>query len=670
MPNSPKLDELIAINLRYDAGSAALGTRAMAQVVAKLLYAGGKGVSHKPAELAKLAARSLGIGKLSSASVEEGLQFLALNKLARESQDRWLLTDRGYESIGFDLERATRRLESVIERHFPGRLERQAMVAWLNDACVAFYGLYGTQWAASLARRSNPHPLTHSTLMAALKQVTERSPLRNESDALLQGFHGFINSTSSEDIEHQWSLGQSMLAARLVAAHIGPDPITVNEFRDSTLLLDTNTLVVAALESHRLTRSLAQLGGALQHLGVTLGIIEETREEYTRVVRARQDSAMALIGSYTVAVLRQSNDPFVLTAIDRHCMTETDFLTFFDSILDPPTALPGGTSIEHLNDPEALRLAQKGRDDAKLKLDIETVWAKLRGRRKARRATEHDAALTAVAEGFSASGRKCAVLTLDRTMHEHALQRAGEHAAPMWLSLDALIQVLAADGSGPGVDPTEYAPLMSSIIRHQCEPVLNTYTTEDLGILLDIEARCAALPEGSVQKIATMVARARLSGRQRNDPELQLQVRRAFQKDRAEEQVELLDRVRQGDADVRSRDTQLARGALSLRRARSVYISRRTQELRRAAIASAVKKTVIVAVVGGGLAIGALAATRRFLPGGNVADRIQLLACLGAPALGVFGYFWKTVLPEWRLASDSAESSAAEEFEEAVDKGD
>jgi hypothetical protein len=363
-------------------------------------------------------------------------------------------------------------------------------------------------------------------------------------------------------------------------------------------------------------------------------------------------------------VLRNSGDPFIQTALDRNCRTETDFSEFFEGLLDPPTSLPGGTAIEAAQEPEINELADRGRLDNKLKEEIEVVWARLRGRKKSRRATEHDAALTAVAEGLNASKRKCAVLTLDRTMHEHALNRAGQNAPPLWLSLDALIQVLAADSAGPGVDPTAYAPLMSSIIRHQCEPVLNTYTTEDLGIVLDIEERCAALPEQSVQRIANIVARARLSGRQRTDPELQLQVRRAFQSDRVDEQVALRDRLQQGDAAIRTRDAQLAHEASLRRKARSAFIATRSRELRRAAAWTAVVRIALSAVLGSALAFGALRATHYLLPTGSAAELVAMFLSLAAPAFSVFGYIWRSVLPAWRLAKNSAETVAAEEVDD------
>ena len=664
MSDTPTIAELVAINLRYDGSAAALNIRAQAQLAAKLLFAGGRAVSQPPSELAKAGAKALGIKTLSVASIEAGLTFLADLRLARQSGERWLLTDKGYDTIGYDVDRSRSRLANVLQRHFPGRLDQTALETWFNEACVAFYGLYGTQWAAALARQTARKPLTASALNSATSDTILRSSLKGDSEALLTGFHSFLNSQDQEDIEHQWSLGQSMLAARLVAANIGPDPITATDFRDSLLLLDTNTLLVAALESHRLTDSLAQLEVALQALHVTLGRIEDTRDEYTRAVRGRMDSTLSVVGEYSLGVLRNSGDPFILTALDRHCTNLDDFRRFFDELLDPPRELPHGTPIEALHEPEIEELAKRGRTDTKLKSEIEGVWARLRGRKKGTRATEHDAALTAVAEGLMAARRKCAVLTLDRTMHEHALQRAGEHAPPLWISLDALIQVLAADSSGPDIDPAAFAPLMASIIRHQCEPVLNTYNTEDLGLLLDIEERCAALPEPSVSRIASMVSRARLSGKHRSDPELQLQVKRAFQNSKIDENADLRDMVKQSYADIRTRDSQLTHELKRRRRTRQALIETRARELRRQANLRAAARTGVYVVGAGLFGFVAYLLTIRLLPQGTTADIISFFLTIGTPAIGLGTAIWQSILPEWRSSLQSSEELATEEADE------
>jgi len=658
------IHELVAINLRFDPSTEALNVRALAQILGKILFAEGRSVSRLPADLAKQASKVFGVPRLALDRVERALRFLQSMRLAKESGRRWMLTDRGYLGIEEDLRRSEERLRSVLQRHFPARVDQVKLENWFYDACIEFYGLYGTQWAAALGKQTTKKEITARTVASLLRDATRKNGLDADMEALADGFHSFLGSQDRDDIDHQWSLGQSLLAAKLVAANIGPDPVTAEDFRRSTLLLDTNTLIVAALESHRLAGPLGQLADALRQLEIRLGVIRETRDEYVHAVAAKKAHVLRVVEAYPPAVLRQSGDPFIDTALARYCHSERDFETFFDQLLDPPTKFGNGLPVGILDDSSIQALAARGRSDERLKREIDSAWNALRSRPKHPKATEHDAALTAVAEGLNASGEKCAVLTLDRTMHEHAVKRAGRNESPRWVSIDALIQVLAVDGSVPTLNPAAFAPLTASIIRHQCEPVLNTYTAEDLGVMLEVEERCAKLPPDEVRKIASGVARSRLSGKRRDDPELQLQVRRAFQARRLEVQDDLQSRLEASNAAVRSRDQQLERESRARSVAQESYIATRVKELRRGAFRVAAAEIITASVLAIGFFFGAFYLTGRLLPEGEAADTVGLLFSLLPPAAAAVAWIWKKALPRWKRKTEAARSVAEKELEE------
>lgn len=186
-------------------------------------------------------------------------------------------------------------------------------------------------------------------------------------------------------------------------------------------------------------------------------------------------------------------------------------------------------------------------------------------------------------------------------MYEHSLGRLGPSELPAWLTLDGLIQILAVDNAGPASDPTEFAPLMASIIRKQVAPALSTYTSEDLAILVDIEERAKELPPETVKSLAADLARARYSGRLPSDPEVQLAIKRAFQGGRLKE----ADRAEQLSSAKNVVETEL-----SLERRRSgalgnEVVTLRAENIRRAAksrltrqIALAVTIPILVVLIG------------------------------------------------------------------------
>jgi hypothetical protein len=656
---SAALQDLVAINLRYDAGAEALHIRAVAQLVAKVLFAAGRGVSRRVKDLAKEGAKVLGVKQIPTPLVESALGFLKSHRAAKDYRGRWMLTDEGYEAIDGDVQRAEKRLDGVLERHFPQRIDKTKLKSWFRDACTAFYGEYGTQWAASLGRRSGAAPITAATLTGILNATTKRFALQSENDSLIAGFHSFLASGQADDIEHNWSLCQAMLASRLVAANIGPDPITVRDFRDSTVLLDTNVLIVTALERHRLAKPLSELAKALNEIGAHLRYVHRTRDEYVGVLIHIKDQAMRLVSRFPMRVIREARDPFIDTALQRFCTSPEDFERFFGEVVDPPTSIDGTARIELFDDPEIAGFAEKGAADANLKQDIERVWNTLRPKRKkTTHAIEHDASVTAVAEALRKRGERCWILTLDRTMHEHSLKRVGPHEPPMWISLDALIQVLAVDSAGPNVDPADFAPLMATIIHHQCEPVLGTYTAEDLAVLLDVEDRCADLPEEKVKAIAVMVARNRLSGKQKDDPELQLEVRRAFQKAKLglEEQLEA------SGAELRARGQQLERETRRRVSAETLFVTGRVKGLRERAVWGAVLRSLGLLGLAAVLSAGAFVATKSLVPEGYGATFVQTIATIGAPAIGALLLIFRSVIPRLRRDLREVEGKARQEL--------
>src|SRR6267142_1235456 len=122
----PRLADLVAVNLRYDAGAAALNTRAMAQLIAKVLFASGSGVAKKAKELAQLGAAALGVKKLHTRAIEEALTLLSSLGLTKKNLNSWVLTENGYEQVKQDVERAGRRLRGVLDRNFPARIDRRS----------------------------------------------------------------------------------------------------------------------------------------------------------------------------------------------------------------------------------------------------------------------------------------------------------------------------------------------------------------------------------------------------------------------------------------------------------------------------------------------------------------------------------------------------------------
>ena len=445
-----------------------------------------------------------------------------------------------------------------------------------------------------------------------------------------------------------------------MAANIGPDPITAREFNNSLFIADTNVLIVAALEGHSLAPHLSGLGKALNAIGAKVVRTVTTREEYLRAMEGRRGMVLKAVDNYPLPVLQDSADNFLHTGLQRGCISREDFEQFFVELMTIPDAISDDMPITVLDSPEIAQMVAEGVADTFLQKKISDAWAAQRRRPKSKLALQHDAALTHVAEALRLEGENCVILTLDRTLSQVAADRAGVDENPSWLLFDGLIQILAIDGTGPGLDPSDIAPLMASIIRHRVEPAMHTYTAEDLAYIVDIEERCSELPPEKIRDIAAMVAKARYAGIDKSDGELQLKIHRAFQSGK----MQMARDLQASEATVRGHESQLGKQRKKLQATSGAYVRLRSQELR----AVAHRKMLIKAApffVGGVIAAAAGLWIAAHLRGHmSLGEYLPLLALCLTPSGAAFGWIVKEIIPQWRgdlkSASTAAESDASD----------
>ena len=204
-------------------------------------------------------------------------------------------------------------------------------------------------------------------------------------------------------------------------------------------------------------------------------------------------------------------------------------------------------------------------------------------------------------EEARAEGQRSWVLTTDNTMVALSIQRSGRYDIPSWISFGTLVQILALDISGPNQRADDFAGLMSTLLANEIQPMLGTFETQDLAWLLDIEERCADLEDEKVEACVVAVTRARLSGKRRDDPELQLAVQRAFQGER----LELASDLSVSRADAKGLETQLKSQRVSSQNLRDELVTEKTRRFRGEAWKSFAWKSGLAGLLGGGCIAGA-----------------------------------------------------------------
>lgn len=657
------INELVAIYLRYGTASVPLRDLAFAQMAQKVLFL--RGGASSVSEVASGIADVLNCSAVSFQSVEQGLFFLENKGQVSKNMEGWTLNSVGEQMIRKDLDRTSYRIRSILERHFPHSVDPRPLEAWFSDANVLFFSTYGDRWVAAICRGIPLKTSLAEDLKILLSPITVRHRLNVDEDSMVAGFRAFLTSSHPEDQEHLWSLGQAMFSSRLVAANVSADPITIKEIRGSTILLDTNVLIASCLKEHRLCAAISSLAMVLNQIEAELSAVQITHDEYKSVVNYHCNSIVRVARSFRRNILQKSSNAFLKTAIELGCDDPEDFEKFFYSIVQPPTSLNENQRIVVLDSSDIVSEIDNGTRDENLKKEISTVWSLRRSRPKGIKSKEHDAGLLYAAKHLRAQGKKCWILTLDRTLHEYSITHTGSLEYPLVLSLDVLIQILAVESAGPDSDASAFAPILSGIIDLQFEPLIGTYTPEDLEWLLDIEERCGDLSDSSVTELAIIVNRARLSGARHDDQELRLSIQRAFQAKKKNmvgsiESAQEMIRIQEKDLD--SKDHQLSAVITALKEARrKELIQKAKQTLRNGIVMWSLGALALIML---GYCVSLL-----ITPPDSPAQFVGILVSFIGPAISAIFAIFQNVIPKYNSDREQVERTVNEETTKMINEG-
>ncbi len=655
----PTIEELMTVHLRYGTGAAvALRTRAFAQIASKVLYLQDTEAWTDSSRVANDVATVVGIQSISRAVLGDALALLRASGVAEDRNNQWRLTLSGRDQIVVDLNRTSDRVSTILGNHFPGTIDRAQLNRWFRACCAEYFARFGNRWVATICRGAPPGPAVPGALENLTSRIATRTGLAAHKQELQIGFRQFLASSERTTQEQIWSMCQAMFAARLVAAEVGADPILTADIRDSFVLLDTNILFVGALESNRFSAALAALGNALSAIGLRLYFLHLTKEEYQHAVGFRRENTLRVVERFRETVVESAVDDFIRTATGRGCTSRGDFERFFDELHDPIRALGGELPISELDDAELDQIATQGTTDETLKRAIAEVWNANRTYPKRGRRLEHDAAVTTVAETLVHRGQKCWVLTLDRTMQELSLQRAGKQGLPIWISLDSLLQILSVDSAGPQVQAENFAPLLASILEYEVEPAVDTYAVEDLSWLIDIEERCADLNEDRVKLLATTISRARLAGKPKTDPELHLAVQRAFQTERVATAREAAETRREAE-EIKRAYAEEKEERIKLQKA---YLFVKVPAIRRGALTRFIIAVVIHLLVVVAIVISGFSLAERVVQSGSIGQSIARFIVLLAPSIGAMYRIVDIYWPLYRRRVNQSEGAALEQL--------
>lgn len=519
-------ESLFSVYLKYDGQFRTLHKIALAQMVLKILY---------------FEKTELSLKKIHSELVEivkGAVKYKELKVLLRDltnenkvnSKDEIYSLENSYRSkVDMLFAEQSKNHTKVIEYWFGKASSDLAhLEIWFTNATIQFFSSFSKNWITEICKNGKKKISDSPNIKVLLNSSFEVDTKIADEDKewLVEQYIKFLDSNREVDNSILWSYGTSCFASSMITAGRSADKLTVEIFKESKFILDTNVLLILQLEADELSTSLYALEKVMQKLHISPGYFYISREEYLRAIGHVQTQTQAAFSKYDEEVLIESNDPFLKSAINLGCESEEDLNVMFGQLTDLPEVFYRHLSLEVFDEGKLNDAILLGADDLKLQKSLDKIHVERFNQPKRENARVHDAGMISGAVHLRKS-EKCWIITKDGTVRRYAIENIKRNDEPIAVSLVSLMNMMAINSGGASVDPTNFAPLFARMIRKSLLPDKEVFTLADLSLMVERESQINELPKEDVIEIAKEINKMRFSGG--STEEIDLYMRRALQ---------------------------------------------------------------------------------------------------------------------------------------------
>ena len=506
------MDEIIkSLYLRLDANTSTLTRSAIGQILVKIIYSLGRLVSKE--EVFKAYAQLNNINKADENQLLEILEEL-VNKDIRKRDGKYYLSTNKKEKIKKSLEQAEDRKNEIVDNYFSNTFsDRNIIEDWLQDVTIKFFECYSDEWISDLLTGHKTVSRSETSIKDLIgKRTFNNSRLdKRDKQILPKKFFDFINDNKGVVNDYLWDYGTSAFAAKLIRNQNGVDSLTIDSFKNSTCILDTNILLFISLES-RFKDGIVALEKVFQSLNVNVAYLYITLKEYQAKVSCQKDMTMRNLDKYGYDIASIPNDDFTNSAKELLCKTLDDFERFFDEKAKIPSKVHDILPIKLLdNDKELVEVIEKAQKDNNKISELNGLFRDLTGHDKKQNALVHDIGLLKGTEHLRKSG-KFFVVSEEVCVNLYSKRQPLSDNLPLAIRIDTLINVLAANNDGDTFKASDYVPLFANIVRAGLIPDKDTFRQEELYDLYDMDEQVAQLPSDKIKDIVLEMHELLLKG--------------------------------------------------------------------------------------------------------------------------------------------------------------
>lgn len=495
------MDEIIkSLYLRLDANTSTLARSAIGQILVKIIYSFGRQVSKE--DIFKTYAQLNNISKADESQLSEILEEL-VDKDIRKRDGKYYLSTNKKDRIKKVLEQAEDRKNEIIDTYFSNTFSDRIIIEnWLQDVTIKFFECYSDEWISDLLTGHKAVSRSETSIKDLIAKRTFNNKQLDSRDkqSLPKLFFNFIDDNKGVVNDYLWDYGTSAFAAKLIRNQKGVNSLTINSFKNSTCILDTNILLFISLES-RFKDGIIALEKVFHSLNVEVAYLYITQKEYQNKVYSQKNIMMHNLDKFGYDITSIPNDDFTNSAKELHCKTTEDFERFFEEKAKIPSKVHDTLPIKILdNDKTLVEIIEKAQNDNNKIDELNRLFCDITGRDKKQNALVHDVGLLKGVEYLRKTG-KYFVVSEEVCVNLYSKKQPLSDNLPLAIRIDTLINVLAANNDGETFNASDYVPLFANIVRSGLTPDKDTFRQEELYNMYEMDEQVAQLPSDKVKEI-------------------------------------------------------------------------------------------------------------------------------------------------------------------------
>ncbi len=518
--------DILSVYLKVDASACELSSLSINQLILKILYIYDEGLNLPSL---KYQIKKTFKVKLNPKRVEGTIQDLVKVGKIKKIEEKMYVGDECKLEIDKTVDDFQKSIDRIIDKYFiKADVEKNILKNWFEETTTLIFQKYYQELLGSLLKNSKLFNKQPKQLNKLIKHslVSNNNIDKDNYEFLEDKYLEFIKTNDADTNKILWNFGISLLSSILLSNKDITENFTIDIFKNSTIVFDTNVLMDLQLEEDEYYTSLSELENFFDKFNIQLGYFHITEEEYKRAMDRKHKSIAKIFSKFDKKVIMGTNDSFCITAVSRGCSNDDDLQTFFEEMNDVPAVFHKNKKIKKIDNLELVNAINDGISNKTIKEQISKIHFKKYKWKKTEITKEHDSGMIAGVEHIKKE-KFCWLITKDFSVKQCCIENVKRDDYPIAINLGTLVNMLCIEsGKVEGANQDNFVNLFANIVKLSFIPEEDTYRPEDLYELIKVENQISKLSFEKVKKIAKEINSLRMKNEK--DTKIALVIKRNF----------------------------------------------------------------------------------------------------------------------------------------------